>query len=108
MMSLYIEKTSCGEGHKNEKKTEKIGHVLHVLKKSSERDRAREEIFTLGDKIVKLRSVLLEKGLHYKAPSYRLTRMVKNRHCVKGLSAQTVSVQHLNYNMFKNILILTL
>ncbi len=58
---VVIEKTSCGEEHKNEKRTEKIGHVFHVLEKSSERDRAREEIFTLGDKIVKLRSVLLEK-----------------------------------------------
>jgi hypothetical protein len=85
---------------KIKKEQRKIGHVL---KKSSERDRAREEIFTLGDKIVKLRSVLLEKGLHCKAPSYRLNRIVKNRHCLKGLS-----VQQLNYNMFKNILILTL
>ncbi len=76
---------------------------MHVLKKSSERDRAREEIFTPGDKIVKLRSVLLEKDLHCKAPSDRLTRMVKNRQCLKWLS-----VQHFNYNMFKNILILTL
>ncbi len=49
---------------KMKKEQGKIGHVLHVLKKSSERDRAREEIFTLGEKIVKLRSVLLEKGLH--------------------------------------------
>jgi hypothetical protein len=33
------------------KEQRKIGHVLHVLKKSSERDRAREEICTLGEKI---------------------------------------------------------
>jgi hypothetical protein len=34
------------------KEQRKIGHVLHVLKKSSERDRAREEIFTLVQNII--------------------------------------------------------
>jgi hypothetical protein len=67
---VVIEKQRAQKGKKEQRE---IGHVLHVLKKSSERDRAREEIFTLGDKIVKLRSVLLEKGLHCKAPSFLIS-----------------------------------